>query len=60
MATSAPAQTIVGAATGTDVRPVMLLTLNTPLDPAAVRFATADSIAPVPDAEKSSTSDSVR
>ena len=39
MATSVPAQTAVGAATGTDVRPVMLLTLNTPLDPAAVRFA---------------------
>jgi universal stress protein family protein len=39
MATSAPAQTVVGAAIGTDVRPVMLLTLNTPLDPAAVTFA---------------------
>jgi len=30
MATSAPAQTVVGAATGTDVRPVMLLTLYAP------------------------------
>lgn len=39
MTTSAPVQAVVGTATGTDVRPVMLLTLNTPLDPAAVRFA---------------------
>ena len=39
MATSAPGPAVVGTATGTGVRPVMLLTLNTPMDPSAVAFA---------------------
>jgi universal stress protein family protein len=44
VATSAPGLTDAPVSTGTAVRPVMLLTLNTPLDPAAVEFAIGTAV----------------